>query len=245
MTDASSSDRERDDRAAGAGSMGSAAGGGRSGRPVLDRSAIAAVVAAERLRLSDFLDGLTEAEWAVPSLCTAWTVRDVVAHLTTTTRDTVGSVLIAAVRARGSFDRMTADTARQLAASHSPAELVTRLRASAESSRRMPGSGPMDPLMDLVIHGQDIARPLGRPYPVPAEVVVPVLDYVVANRIFGGRKRVAGVQLAATDIAWSSGRGPAVCGPADDLLLAAAGRPSALAALVGPGVSVLSARVER
>ena len=211
--------------------------------PAMDDERIASAVGAERLDLCDFLDSLDEADWAAPSLCTAWTVREVVAHLTTTTRETIGSVLKAAVKARGSFDRMTADTARTRAAAFSPAELVAQLRASAASSRRMSGSGPMDPLMDLLVHGQDIAHPLGRGYPLRKDVAVPVLDYVAANRLLGGPKRLAGLGLVATDVPWSSGRGPEVRGRAEDLLLIAAGRPAGLAHLAGPGVDRLSERI--
>src|SRR5688572_2357661 len=38
-------------------------------------------VAAERRALADFLETLEPADWEVRSLCTEWTVRDVVGHL--------------------------------------------------------------------------------------------------------------------------------------------------------------------
>jgi hypothetical protein len=56
---------------------------------------------------------------------------------------------------------------------------------------------------------------------------------------------VAGLELVATDAEWSSGEGPAVRGPVEDLLLAAAGRPAAPAGLSGPGVDVLAERLGR
>ena len=34
----------------------------------------------ERLAFADFLAGLTPEQWAAPSLCAGWTVRDVAAH---------------------------------------------------------------------------------------------------------------------------------------------------------------------
>jgi uncharacterized protein (TIGR03083 family) len=202
-------------------------------------------VRTERLNLCAYLEGLDEADWATQSLCSTWTGRDVVAHLTTTTRTSVPSVLVNAVKARGGFDRMEATVARDRAARFTPAELVGQLRESADSSRRTPFSGPMDPLMDLLVHGQDIARPLGRPYPKPTAVALPSLVYVAANRFLGGPKRVAGLELVATDGAWSSGEGPAVRGRVEDLLLAAAGRPAALAGRGGPGVDVLAERLCR
>lgn len=209
----------------------------------MDQDEIATAVRAERHRLCDFLEGLDDADWSSPSLCSAWTVRQVVAHLTVTTRATVGFVAKATIRARGSFDRMTADVARDRAARFTPAELIGQLRQSAESSRRMPGSGPMDPLMDLLVHGQDIARPLARRHPVRIDVAVPVLTYVVANRLLGAPKRLAGLELMATDTSWSSGEGPQVRGGVADLLLVAAGRPAGLAGLTGPGVEGLAERL--
>src|SRR3712207_6184761 len=128
----------------------------------LSRAEVDAAVAAERHRVADLVTDLTPDEWATPSLCAAWTVRDVVAHLTVTTRLTVPRLVRAAVRARGSFDRMEVDLAAERSAAYRPEELVTQLRESAGSTRRFPGSTPRDPLMDLVVHGQDIARPLGR-----------------------------------------------------------------------------------
>src|SRR3712207_5049545 len=99
----------------------------------------------------------------------------------------------------------------------------------------MPLSGPMDPLMDVVVHAQDIARPLGRRHRTPPDVAVPVLRYLAENRFMGGPRRVAGLQLVATDADWSTGEGPQVRGPLSDLVLAVAGRPAGLAGLTGPG----------
>lgn len=209
----------------------------------LEPGEIDSAVRTERLNLCAYLEELDDAAWRTPSLCTEWTVREVVAHLTTTTRATIPSVVVNAIRARGSFDRMEARVARERAARFGPAELVAQLRESADTSRRFPFSGPMDPLMDLLVHGQDIARPLGRPYAMPTAVALPSLVYVAADRFLGGPKRVAGLELVATDAAWSSGEGPAVHGTVADLLLAAAGRPAALTGLSGPGVELLAPRL--
>jgi uncharacterized protein (TIGR03083 family) len=209
----------------------------------MDPQEIEKAVGAERRALADHVEGLDDAAWATPSLCSAWTVRDVVAHLTLTTRATIPFLVGAAVRARFSFDRMEAQEARRRAAAFTPAALVEQLRESAASSRRFPGSTPMDPLMDLVVHAQDIARPLGRPYRSPSGVVAASLAHVAANRFLGGPRRLAGVELVATDADWSSGEGPQVRGPAEDLLLVASGRPAGLAALDGPGVGLLARRL--
>ncbi|GAA3381872.1 maleylpyruvate isomerase family mycothiol-dependent enzyme [Cryptosporangium minutisporangium] len=210
---------------------------------VLPSEQIAAAVRTERLRLCDYLDRLDDAAWAVQSLCSEWTVREVVAHLTTTTRTTVFTVLKGAIKARGSFHRMEADTAHDRAARFSPAQLVAQLRESAESSRRTPFSSAMDPLMDILVHGQDIARPVGRSHPMRVEVTLPALAYVATNRFLGGPARIAGLRLSTTDANWSTGDGPVVRGTAENLLLAAAGRAAGLAFLEGPGVDRLTDRL--
>lgn len=204
---------------------------------------IAHAVRSERLNLSAYLAELTDAQWAARSLCTAWTVREVAAHLTVTTRATLPSVIVSAIKARGSFDRMTANVACERAARFTPTEIVEQLRESAESSRRIVGSGPMDPLMDVLIHGQDIAIPLQRPHPMGADVALAALRYVAPNRMLGGPRRVGGLTLVATDAHWSTGDGPTVQGTAENLLLVSAGRSAALPHLSGPGLDELTARL--
>ncbi|GAY11986.1 maleylpyruvate isomerase family mycothiol-dependent enzyme [Pseudonocardia sp. N23] len=211
--------------------------------PLLSRDVVDAAVAAERRRLADHVATLGGGQLATRSLCTEWTVRDVVAHLTTTTRLTVPLVLRAAVRARGSFDRMEVDLAARRASAFTTEQLVAQLRESAESSRRFPGSGPMDPLMDLVIHGQDISRPLGLAYASPPEVVTASLAHVADNKLMGGPKRLAGVRLVSSDSGWTHGEGAEVRGSDVDLLLVASGRRAGLAGLEGPGVDVVAARL--
>lgn len=203
-----------------------------------------AAVQEERLRLCDFLDTLDDTDWAVPSLCAGWTVRDVVAHLTIPTRATWLGVTVGAIKARGSFDRMATNQAKARASRFSPQVLVGQLRESAHSTRRMPGSGPMDPLVDLLVHGQDIARPLKKAHPIPAPLVAAALDAVADNPFFGGRKRFAGLRVVATDTEWAAGIGSEVRGPAAELLLAATGRGAGLEHLAGPGVTELRDRID-
>lgn len=66
--------------------------------------------------------------------------------------------------------------------------------------------------------------------------------YAGSNAIIGGKKRVVGVTLKATDTTWSHGSGPLVEGPAMSLLMATAGRKAALDDLSGPGLDSLRSR---
>lgn len=210
----------------------------------MDRDEARAAIAAERRELADFLDTLDAEDWAVDSLCAGWTVHDVVAHLTLSTRQSLLGTLVRVARARGDFDRVTAEMGRERARAYGPAELVAQVREMAGSSRRFALSGPLDPLVDLLVHGQDIARPLGRQKAMDLDRVVPALDYVWGSRFYGTQKRFAGVRLQATDVDWSAGDGEReVRGPAGDLLLLATGRAAALPAVTGEGVGEVAARM--
>jgi hypothetical protein len=66
--------------------------------------------------------------------------------------------------------------------------------------------------------------------------------YAHSNAIIGGKRRVTGLTLTATDTDFSTGSGPTVQGSALALLLAASGRKSALDELTGPGVDELRKR---
>jgi uncharacterized protein (TIGR03083 family) len=82
----------------------------------MDHDEILAWVKAERLDLADLLDALDDHEWAAASLCPGWTVHDVATHLTLSTRTTLLGTIKGAIRARGNFNRMVADQARERAA---------------------------------------------------------------------------------------------------------------------------------
>lgn len=196
-----------------------------------------------------FLESLEEEEWQTPSLCAGWTVHHVLAHLALSTRQPFLSTMIRVARARGDFHRVEANLAVEYGRAYQPRELIAQLRETAGSPYRFPLSGPLDPLTDVLVHGQDIARPLGRERTMPRERVVPVLDYVWKATFYGARKRFAGLRFVATDADWSSGPAqsgvPEVRGPVDDILLLATGRGAGLTGLTGQGADEVAARMDR
>ncbi|MGY1660989.1 maleylpyruvate isomerase family mycothiol-dependent enzyme [Geodermatophilus sp. SYSU D00705] len=196
---------------------------------------------AERLSLADLLEDLSPTEWETPSLCSGWRVGDVAVHLTQAHMG-LGAALVAAVRARGSFDRMIRDSALR-AAPLPPAECARRLRAMAGSRRTAPFLSPLEPLMDVLVHGQDIALPLGRCRPMP-----PAAAAAAAQRAwdmgfpFRAQRRLTGLRLSATDTGWTVGDGAPVEGPVAALLLLVTGREAALGQLDGEGARLLAGR---
>jgi uncharacterized protein (TIGR03083 family) len=210
----------------------------------MDESSIPQAVAAERRSLCDQLQLVDSSCWDTPSLCAGWSVKDVLAHLTTTTRTALPQVLLGALRAGGRFHRMTDRAARARSARFTPEELIAQLRETADSARRMPGSAPMDPLLDVLVHGQDITRPLQMNRSMPSAAAIAALDHVVGNAFYQAPRRLAGLAVEATDVRWSHGKGAHhVRGTAADLLLAITGRPNGLQHLTGSGVATLRARL--
>ena len=205
----------------------------------MDSDELWTTIDAQRTSLADLLAGLTPEEWEQPSWCAGWRVRDVAAHLTLA-QATLAVALPALLRARGSFDRMVHDTA-VVRATAPPEELVGAIREMVGSRRRAPVVTEVEPLLDVLVHGQDIARPLGRDRPVPATAAA-----VAATRAwrmgwpFWARRRLGGVGLAATDSGWRAGAGPAGRGTTGDLLLLVTGRWQVLPRLTGPGVARLA-----
>ena len=67
--------------------------------------------------------------------------------------------------------------------------------------------------------------------------------YARSNLLIGGKKRVAGLTLRASDTDWSHGDGPVVEGPAMSLLMVTAGRAAHLDELSGPGLDAVRRRL--
>lgn len=197
----------------------------------------------ERLGVADMLEQLSPEEWRHPSLCVGWTVREVAAHLTM--QDNIGPLnpLIDVIRSGGNFNRMADRTARRKAAE--PTEkLIADLRALADSRRMGLTMKPAEALLDMLTHGQDIALPLGRAYPMPIDAT-----RIAAERVwqmtfpFMARRRLRGFRLIATDVDWTRGEGVEVRGPIGAMLLLLAGRTVSLPRLSGIGAPALTRRV--
>jgi len=112
------------------------------------------------------------------------------------------------------------------------------------ASRRSTPPAPLDSrLVEEVVHGEDIRRPLGLTHSYSQQAVLRSLRLQARTPgSFGGaRELVSGVRLTATDADVSIGDGPEVTGPALSLLLAMSGRRVALDDLDGPGVPALAA----
>jgi uncharacterized protein (TIGR03083 family) len=196
---------------------------------------------AERRALADDLADLTPAQWSTQSLCSEWDVHQVLAHQLSAAKMTPPKFLTKFAAAGFNFDKFAGN---QVAVESVGGPAATLAAFRAAEPRETAPPGPKDTwLGEAFVHGEDIRRPLNitRAYPLP-EVTRALTFYTKSNTIIGGKNRVAGLTLKATDIDFSVGSGPLVEGPVVTLLLAASGRKSVLTELTGPGVDTLRSR---
>ena len=203
------------------------------------------LVRQERLTLADLVEPLSDEQWTTITLCTEWTVKDVIGHVTMTPdgEPRPWQSVKAMVSARGRMWTAARDVAVDYAR-RPREELVETLRRVAGSRRKPFGVVDDHILPDLVVHGQDIAVPLGLERPVPPDVGRITLDaWWEMGWPFHARRRLSGVRLCCEELAWEGGSGPEVVGSAGALALLMTGRTeAALSRLRGPGVATLSAR---
>nr|WP_231939187.1 hypothetical protein [Brevibacterium sandarakinum] len=101
-------------------------------------------------------------------------------------------------------------------------------------------------LGEVIVHGQDIARPLGVDLDPDAEAVLEVARFFAAKDFaVNSRTLVKGLSLNADDADFSVGDGPTVSGELIDLVMAMAGRSDACDMLTGDGVDELRQRMSR
>jgi uncharacterized protein (TIGR03083 family) len=202
------------------------------------------MVEAEQRELLEVLVGLAVDDWDLPTLCGTWKVRDVVAHLIS--MNEAGPVGFLQATLSMSWFNSTAVRRRRLL---TPDELIgafERMIGIRGLGRVVPRSAM---LVEVLVHAQDIRRPLGLPRHVPAERLRVLLPRCVSPASYapgfgftGGRNRARGLHLRATDLDWSWGSGPEVDGAAEALLMAVLGRRAVLTELSGEGVRTLEAR---
>ena len=166
----------------------------------------------ERKALAADLRGRSGEDWAARSLCGQWTVRDVLAHMTSTASLTPPAFVAKLIGSGFSFDKLQE---RGVAAyrGSSPAETMSNFEAVLTSvkhprARRTPGWARRS------CTPRTSGGKLGIERRYPAEAVVRVADfYKGSNLLIGSKRRIAGLALRATDANWSHGSGPGISGP--------------------------------
>ncbi|MGA9488959.1 MAG: maleylpyruvate isomerase family mycothiol-dependent enzyme [Mycobacterium sp.] len=196
----------------------------------------------ERGALAEDLSGLGAEQWRHDTLCGAWDVEEVVAHLTAAAslsqwkwlRSMLGARLRPDVHNQRRLVEHRGDT---------PAETLDRFRAVITSTTA-PSSHIPAYLGEVVVHAQDIRQPLGLARTPSLDALTPVAEFF-AQRNFSvaSRTRIVDLHLQADDGPFSAGSGALVTGSTLALIMGMGGRMPYLDELKGPGVQLLRSRI--
>ncbi len=200
-----------------------------------------AYIHAERRDLADTLEELSTDQWAAGSWCGGWTIQETTGHVVAAAEQTFPNFYKELLQAGFRFNVFTARGARRLAAA-GPEELVRRLRARLRTTNHPPA--PVIAMLgEVVVHGEDIRRPLAITHHSSTEALVALADsWKNSNLLIGAKRRISGLRLRATDAEWTTGDGPEVTGPLQSLVLAMTGRQGSHRDLSGEGLAVLVER---
>ncbi|MER7057843.1 MULTISPECIES: maleylpyruvate isomerase family mycothiol-dependent enzyme [unclassified Streptomyces] len=205
------------------------------------RTALWPLIHTERRALAADLADLADERWATSSLCTEFTVREVLAHLTAGASLDTRRWLAGVVRCRFDFDKQVAvRLAEQLGST--PAETLERFRRVIPSTTKPPLPA-VAMLGETIVHGEDIRRPLGIGRDYPIDVVTLVAEYYRgSDLVVVAKGRIDGLGLVAEDGPFTAGSGPLVSGTTLALVMAMTGRSAHCDDLRGDGVELLRTR---
>lgn len=202
-----------------------------------------AMIHAERRRLGELLAGISDEQWGERSLCGEWTIEEAAAHLTAVAQTGTAAWIWSMARAGLDADRHN-QRRMQRFLGDSPAETLATFNATVTSTV-IPAKAYAAILGETIVHGQDIAQPLGlRLDPDPEAVAKVARFYAKKDFAVNSSTLVEGLRLEATDAPFAAGEGPLVSGPALALVTTMAGRPALADQLTGEGADELRGRLD-
>jgi uncharacterized protein (TIGR03083 family) len=204
------------------------------------------MVAAERRHMAELFASLTAEQLTRQSLCEAWTMHEVAAHLATYLRFGKLKIVGCMIARAGDFAPGNQKLARWYAR-RPTADLIEMLRRNAESRSTPPRSGYDPMLADLILHDLDVRVPLGIARQVPEDRLAVTFNLLgnVLSPGFAVGTRLRGLRFETTDTGWAAGTGAVVRGPAQAVILAMSGRTAAWADLTGDGTGMLRNRISQ
>lgn len=208
----------------------------------MERDEIWRHIHAERAALARILSTLRPDLWQHPTLCDGWTVHDVAAHVIAhpQIRARHLPMMIGRNLGRG-YNTMIYREVKRLGARESREKILADFERYDGSRRHVLGTTAKEALIDVLVHSQDILRPLGLRHDMPPDAAVVAAERALTHSRLMGWTRARGLRLRATDVDWTSGAGPTtVAGPAQELLMLICGRRPDLGLLSGDGVELVA-----
>ena len=148
----------------------------------------------ERSAMADTWSDFSDEQWATPSWCAGWSVKDTAGHVLAAAEQTQPNFFKEMVAAGFRFNVFTDRAAKHLGAL-SPSELVRRLRART-TTKNHPPAPIVAMLGEIIVHGEDIRRPLALTHQPAEDALVAVADnYKKTNLLIGSKRRVTGLGL--------------------------------------------------
>ncbi|MFC0548898.1 maleylpyruvate isomerase family mycothiol-dependent enzyme [Kutzneria chonburiensis] len=196
----------------------------------------------QRRELAALADDLSALDrWRDGTLCADWDVEEVVAHLGAATRFTRFTWFRSMAGARFNADVHNRRRLEEFRGT-TPQETLERFRGVGTIS--LPNRSSPFGLSEVIIHGEDIRRPLGLRHGYDADGLLAVARFLVGKDFAVKSRTLArGLALRATDAEFREGVGPEVHGPLLALVMVLAGRAAFLPDLGGDGLPELTGRL--
>jgi uncharacterized protein (TIGR03083 family) len=194
----------------------------------MDKDTVWAHIHAERRALAGHLATLDADQWEHDSLCAGWTVRDVAAHLISTPQTGWREIVRMTPLFLKGYNRAIYEITKELGKA-SPESILEQYDRFDGSRHHVPVTTHVEPLIDALVHTQDVLRPLGIDHEMPVEAAAFAADRAYRGAVFFGTAgRLRPLRLVATDTGWVRGRGDRVVeAPMQELLMFVTGRAAA------------------
>ncbi len=187
---------------------------------------------------ADMVEALTPEQLQEQSNCGQWTAEGVLAHITSFVETGFLGFVGTMFKSRFDFDKVSVSMANtQL--KRPVADVLRSLRSQATKSAALPTFPEEMTVTDIAIHTQDVRRPLRLPGSLDDGVLRTALDFLTTDKkakMMVDLRSLDGVELVATDMAWSYGSGEEIMGTGEAILMALANR-DVLDDLAGDGLA--------
>ncbi len=179
-----------------------------------------------RTEFADMIATLTPEQLQQPTLCSEWDARGVASHMAAFVETSLPGFFMAMVKAGFNPEKgLGSMAAKQM--SRPVDDVIDSLRTKSTKSAALPVFPEMMTVADVVIHTQDVRRPLGLPGVIDESTLRSVLDFLTTHKMattLVERRDLDGIKFNATDMDWSFGTGDEITGTGEALMMAIANR---------------------